>query len=307
VNKDIMSAEGASEVVTDPAVVDGEKKEETAPNDSNLDKPSIPTAAVEGEVVAPVEKAGDSSIEHSKRVYVGNLAWEVTSWDLGEHMKASGLDVVSANVLTSPDGRSKGCGIVEFASPEVATEAVQKVNDSELKGRQIFVREDRGERRSTGTRGGFERGGYERGGGGRGRGRSGTFAGRTKSSHFSSSETAKDRRVYVGNLSWEVAWQDLKDHMIEAGEVVRAEVIKEPSGRSKGCGIVEFATDEGAKNAISMLTDTELKGRRIFVREDREITKHAGRGGDFGGRGGEYGGRGGGRGRGEYRNYDSNR
>jgi RNA recognition motif-containing protein len=33
------------------------------------------------------------------------------------------------------------------------------------------------------------------------------------------------RRVYVGNLGWGVAWQDLKDHMRKAGEVIRAEVI----------------------------------------------------------------------------------
>lgn len=32
------------------------------------------------------------------------------------------------------------------------------------------------------------------------------------------------RRVYVGNLGWGVAWQDLKDHMRQAGEVIRAEV-----------------------------------------------------------------------------------
>lgn len=32
------------------------------------------------------------------------------------------------------------------------------------------------------------------------------------------------RRVYVGNLGWGVAWQDLKDHMRKAGEVIRAEV-----------------------------------------------------------------------------------
>lgn len=33
------------------------------------------------------------------------------------------------------------------------------------------------------------------------------------------------RRVYVGNLGWGVAWQDLKDHMRKAGDVVRAEVF----------------------------------------------------------------------------------
>jgi len=69
-----------------------------------------------------------------------------------------------------------------------------------------------------------------------------------------------------------VAWQDLKDHMREAGDVVYAEVMTEPDGRSKGCGIVEYSSPEEAQEAISTLTDTELKGRMIFVREDRETS-----------------------------------
>lgn len=58
-----------------------------------------------------------------------------------------------------------------------------------------------------------------------------------------------------------------------AGEVLHAEIIHEPGGgRSKGCGIVEYATAEAAQQAISTLTDTDLKGRMIFVREDRETS-----------------------------------
>ena len=44
----------------------------------------------------------------------------------------------------------------------------------------------------------------------------------------------------------------------------------EPDGRSKGCGIVQYASAKEAKIAIRRLTDTELDGRPIFVREDRE-------------------------------------
>src|SRR5210317_2375582 len=91
-------------------------------------------------------------------------------------------------------------------------------------------------------------------------------------------------RVYVGNLSWSTSWQDLKDHMRDAGDVQYAKILQDRDGRSKGCGIVEFTTVEGAQDAIEKLTDTELKGRKIFVREDREDGKRGGGGG--GGRGG---------------------
>jgi RNA recognition motif-containing protein len=114
-------------------------------------------------------------------------------------------------------------------------------------------------------------------------------------------------RVYVGNLSWSTSWQDLKDHMRDAGEVQYAKVLQDRDGRSKGCGIVEFTTPEGAQDAISKLTDTELKGRKIFVREDREDGGAGGGGGDKEGGGGEGAPPraprtdGGGRGRGEGR------
>ncbi|EOD33464.1 RNA binding protein-like protein, partial [Emiliania huxleyi CCMP1516] len=76
-------------------------------------------------------------------------------------------------------------------------------------------------------------------------------------------------RVYVGNLSWHTSWQSLKDHFRQAGEVVHADVMQH-DGRSKGCGIVAFATAQEAANAIATLGETELDGRTIFVREDRE-------------------------------------
>ena len=55
------------------------------------------------------------------------------------------------------------------------------------------------------------------------------------------------RRVFVGNLSWDAAWQDLKDHMRGPNgdlNVIHAEVLMDGSGRSKGCGIVEYASPQ---------------------------------------------------------------
>ena len=78
-------------------------------------------------------------------------------------------------------------------------------------------------------------------------------------------------RLYVHNLSWRVSWQDLKDHFRQAGEVIHTKILTEgPGGRSKGCGIVEMDTVDSAANAVEMLNDTELQGRNILIREDRE-------------------------------------
>jgi RNA recognition motif-containing protein len=57
--------------------------------------------------------------------------------------------------------------------------------------------------------------------------------------------------------------------MRAAGEVTRADVLMKPSGLSKGCGIVEFATPAQAQAAIRTLNDSMLLDRQIIVREVR--------------------------------------
>ncbi|CRG94125.1 RNA-binding protein, putative [Plasmodium gallinaceum] len=81
---------------------------------------------------------------------------------------------------------------------------------------------------------------------------------------------SKGCRVYVGNLPWKVTWPVLKTHMKKAGDVIRVDIFEDAQGRSKGCGIVEYATYEEAQEAISSLNDSKLEDRLIFVREDRE-------------------------------------
>ena len=79
----------------------------------------------------------------SSRVFVGNLAWTVSSRELLDHITTRGLPVSRADVLTGNFGKSKGCGIVTFDNAEAAKQAVTMLHDSELMGRKIHVREDR--------------------------------------------------------------------------------------------------------------------------------------------------------------------
>eukprot|EP00811_Abedinium_folium_P006455 NODE_15949_length_1020_cov_5.723404.p2 GENE.NODE_15949_length_1020_cov_5.723404~~NODE_15949_length_1020_cov_5.723404.p2 ORF type:complete len:104 (-),score=35.31 NODE_15949_length_1020_cov_5.723404:278-589(-) len=78
------------------------------------------------------------------------------------------------------------------------------------------------------------------------------------------------KRVYVNNLPYTTTWQDLKDHFQKAGKVVYTTVLGESKGQSKGCGIVEFTAPGEAAKAIERLSGTEMGGRLIWVREDRE-------------------------------------
>lgn len=89
---------------------------------------------------------------------------------------------------------------------------------------------------------------------------------------------ANPNGVYVGNLDWNISEEELKDHMQKAGDVKVCDAPKNPKGRSKGYGIVEYASAADAKNAIDTLDNTQLGERLIFVREDREGGGEKGKG-----------------------------
>ncbi|KAL9071822.1 MAG: hypothetical protein Q9161_003922 [Pseudevernia consocians] len=82
----------------------------------------------------------------------------------------------------------------------------------------------------------------------------------------------QERRVYVGNLSYDVKWHHLKDFMRQAGEVLFADVLLLPNGMSKVgvYAIVEYATRDQAQQAVNTLSNQNLMGRLVYVREDRE-------------------------------------
>jgi len=100
------------------------------------------------------------------------------------------------------------------------------------------------------------------------------------------------KKLYVGNLNYEVNSSDLQRAFSEFGTVQNAEVISDrDTGRSKGFGFVEMGTDAEAQAAITGMNLKELNGRCVTVNEARPRPE---RGGGGGGRGG---GGGGGRGR----------
>jgi len=80
------------------------------------------------------------------------------------------------------------------------------------------------------------------------------------------------KKLYVGNLSYDMTEDALKDTFSQAGTVESAIIIKDKmSGRSKGFGFVEMSTDEEAQKAIEMLNGKELDGRALTVNEARPM------------------------------------
>ena len=78
-----------------------------------------------------------------------------------------------------------------------------------------------------------------------------------------------ERRVFVSNIPFEMKWQEIKDLFRDnVGDVSYVELFNDENEKPRGCGILEFATDDLAKNAIEKMHRHEYKGRKLVVKED---------------------------------------
>jgi cold-inducible RNA-binding protein len=93
------------------------------------------------------------------------------------------------------------------------------------------------------------------------------------------------RKLYVGNLPYDTAEQDLQTLFAGAGTVESVNVIRDmATGRARGFAFVEMASDEDAQAAISTFNNYDLGGRNLMVNEARPKTQSAG---GYGGGGGD--------------------
>ncbi len=112
-------------------------------------------------------------------------------------------------------------------------------------------------------------------------------------------------KIYVGNLSYEVTEEDLRQEFVAFGDVTSVSIITDKySGRPKGFAFVEMASKAEAEAAITDLNGKTLKERTIMVNEARPRTDSRG-GGSYGNKrsGGFRDSRGGGFGGGRQRRY----
>ncbi|MGH9460694.1 MAG: RNA recognition motif domain-containing protein [Vicinamibacteria bacterium] len=92
-------------------------------------------------------------------------------------------------------------------------------------------------------------------------------------------------KLYVGNCSFDITEQQLRDLFSPYGEVTSVNVITDrDTGRPRGFAFVEMASDAEAQAAIKGVNGTEQGGRTLKVNEAKP--KPEGRGGGGGGRGG---------------------
>jgi cold-inducible RNA-binding protein len=97
------------------------------------------------------------------------------------------------------------------------------------------------------------------------------------------------KRLYVGNLPFQVTESELTELFAQVGQVDSVKIITDrDTGRSKGFAFVEMSDDGSAEKAIAQFNGAPFSGRNLTVNEARPMEKR-----DFGGgRGGGGGGRG---------------
>lgn len=233
-------------------------------------------------------KGGDQG--GGKKLYVGNLPYDIQKAEVEDVFIKYG-DIERIEVKESRERNIPAYAFVEFYNRKDAQDAVYGRDGYSYDGCKLrveFPREkrDRDERRSPPRRPRkIESNGYA------------TF------NKVRGPSRRTDFRVVVENLPRSGSWQDLKDHMREAGDVCFADVFR--GGGDEGVGVVEFMNEDDMSFALKNLDDTKFRSHegesaRITVREDKDDeykgrTSGPPRGG--GGRGGFGGGRGGGRGR----------
>lgn len=102
-----------------------------------------------------------------------------------------------------------------------------------------------------------------------------------------------NNRLYVGNLSYDMTSDSLRDTFAECGSVTDAHVVTDrETGRARGFGFVTMTTDVEANNAIQQLNGAVVQGRALRVNVAEERRPNGGGGGGDGSRNARGGHRG---------------
>lgn len=78
-----------------------------------------------------------------------------------------------------------------------------------------------------------------------------------------------NKKLFVGNLDFDVKDIELEELFKTSGKVIYAEIVRFFDKKSKGFGFVEMGTAEEAQKAIEELNGSDFRGRKIIVTEAR--------------------------------------
>eukprot|EP00178_Gracilaria_changii_P009486 TRINITY_DN27736_c0_g1_i1.p1 TRINITY_DN27736_c0_g1~~TRINITY_DN27736_c0_g1_i1.p1 ORF type:complete len:593 (-),score=95.19 TRINITY_DN27736_c0_g1_i1:124-1902(-) len=202
-----------------------------SPQDANTALQELNNTVIKGRTCRIMFSQRDPSLRKSGKgnIFIKNLAKEIDTKSLYDTFSQFG-QILSCKVETEETGESKGYGYIQFASPEAAQAAIEKVNGKILADQQVFV---------------------------------GPFVSRKERIASNSEKTFTN--VYVKNIDKSVTKDDLTTLFSKYGEVQSVVIMTDDKGESKGFGFANFSDAENARKACEELNETEFKGKQIYV------------------------------------------
>ena len=227
-----------------------------------------------------------------RRVFISNIPFEMKWQEIKDLFRDNVGDVSYVELFNDENEKPRGCGILEFASDDLAKNAIEKMHRYEYKGRKLVVKEDFDTERDKYGR--ISKGGSSGAGGGRSdRERSDRGSDRRDRRDHSSNmgppaggygntyglspqfleslgiDGPLHTRLFVANLDYTVDERKLREVFRLAGRVVMVELNRDKDGKSRGHAVLEFDHPVEAVQAISMFNDQSMFDRKMTVRFDK--------------------------------------
>eukprot|EP00596_Hydrurales_sp_CCMP1899_P001239 CAMPEP_0119034078 /NCGR_PEP_ID=MMETSP1177-20130426/1124_1 /TAXON_ID=2985 /ORGANISM="Ochromonas sp, Strain CCMP1899" /LENGTH=302 /DNA_ID=CAMNT_0006991293 /DNA_START=156 /DNA_END=1064 /DNA_ORIENTATION=+ len=246
------------------------------------------STASENITIKPPKATSSTSVQRSQRtdgnpeiaarsVYVTGLTWDTDEEELKEHFSQAGPVILATIIRQHRNGKGKasmGCGIVEFETIGAAENAIALMNETELKGRNIRVREDRipeEKERSAGQA--VERTSPDELDGEispvktSSRSRSSRKESAPKKIDLNDANIVPELcKVFITSLMPTITSDDLVEYFGTVGPVASAEILSTRKGRSICSGIVTFEDDSSVDDSIAQLSNIDFKGKVVVVR-----------------------------------------
>ncbi|XP_030233059.1 myelin expression factor 2 isoform X5 [Gadus morhua] len=219
---------------------------------------------------------GDKKGGQRNRVFISNIPYDMKWQAIKDLMREKVGEVTYVELFKDAEGKSRGCGVVEFKDEEFVKKAVDTMNKHDLSGRPLNIKEDPdGEhaRRVLQRMGGMMPGsrGPEGGPGGMNLPPSLANSLNIPPDILNAMQAGRlGTTVFVANLDFKVGWKKLKEVFAMAGVVKRADVKEDKDGKSRGMGTVTFEQPLEAVQAISMFNGQMLFDRQMHVKMDEK-------------------------------------
>ncbi|XP_055477152.1 myelin expression factor 2 isoform X2 [Psammomys obesus] len=223
---------------------------------------------------------GEKKGPNRNRVFISNIPYDMKWQAIKDLMREKVGEVTYVELFKDAEGKSRGCGVVEFKDEEFVKKALETMNKYDLSGRPLNIKEDpdgENARRALQRTGTSFQGSHASDVG------SGLVnlppsilnnpnippevisnlqAGRLGST------------IFVANLDFKVGWKKLKEVFSIAGAVKRADIKEDKDGKSRGMGTVTFEQAIEAVQAISMFNGQFLFDRPMHVKMDDKSVPH---------------------------------